>query len=91
MKFLTLRTLLNEVVTVERINEKSTIEVKIQRQQYSERMLDLCVFVKNHSNKRTLASKKSPWALRTNNSSLGESYHTRPPVPPSLVVQLQSI
>ena len=36
-----LRTILNEVVTVERINEKFTIEVKIQWQQYSERMLDL--------------------------------------------------
>ena len=56
IKILTLRTLLHEVVTVEKINEKFTIEVKIQQQQYSERMLDLCVFVKNHSNKRTLAS-----------------------------------
>ena len=37
IKNLTLRTLLNEVVTVERINEKFTIEVKIQQQQYSER------------------------------------------------------
>ena len=79
---MTLRNLLNGVVTVGRINEKFTREVKIQRQQYSERMLDLSVFVKNHSNKRTLASKKSPRALRTNNSSLGESYHTRPPAPP---------
>ena len=53
-----MRTLRNEVVMAERINEKFTKEVKIQRQQYSERILDLCVFVKNHSNKRTLASKK---------------------------------
>ena len=52
-------------------------------------MLDLCVFAKNHSNKRTLASKKSPGALRTNNFFLSESYHTRPPAPPSLAVQLQ--
>ena len=52
-------------------------------------MLDLCVCVKNHSNKRTLASKKLPRALRNNNSSLIESYHTRPPTPPSLVVQLK--
>ena len=43
---LTLRTLLNELLTVERINEKFTIEVKILRQQYSERMIDLCVCVK---------------------------------------------
>ena len=60
LKKLTLRTLLNEVITVEKINEKFSIEVKIQRQRSSERMFDLCVFVKNHSNKRTLASKKSP-------------------------------
>ena len=90
LEILTLRTILNEVVTVERINEKFTIEVKIIRQQYSERTLDLCVCVKNHSNKRTLASKKSPRALRTNSSSLSESYHTRPPDPHSLEVQLQS-
>ena len=60
IKILTLRTLLNEVIAIERINEKFIIEVKIQRQQYSERMLDLCVFCENHSNKRTLASKNRP-------------------------------
>ena len=48
-----------KVYRVETINENFAIEVKIQRQQYSESMLDLCVFAKNHSNKRTLASKKS--------------------------------
>ena len=90
IKILPLRTLLNEVVTIERINEKFTIEVKIQRKQYSKHMLDLCVFVKNHSNKRTLASKKSTRALRTNNSSLSESYRSRPPAPPSLAVRLQA-
>ena len=74
---LSLRTLLNEVITVERINEKFTIEVKILRQQYSQSMLDLCVCVKNHSNKRTLASKKSPRALRTNNSSAKYITHAR--------------
>ena len=46
-------TLLNEVVTVERINEKSTIEVKILWQQHSKRMLDFCFCVKSHSNKKT--------------------------------------
>ena len=49
----TLRTLLNEVVTVERINETFCIEVKILRQQHSERMLDLCFCVKIHYNKKT--------------------------------------
>ena len=48
-----LRTLLNGVVTVERINEKFTIEVKILRQEHSEYMLDLCVCVKNHNNNKT--------------------------------------
>ena len=54
-------------------------------------MLDLCVCVKNNSNKRTLASKKSPGALITNNSYLRETYHTLPPPPPSLAVQPQPI
>ena len=48
-----MRTLLNELVTVETINEKITIEVKILRQQHSKRMLDLCFCVKSHSNKKT--------------------------------------
>ena len=54
--FFTLRALLNEVVTVERIIEKLTIEVNILRQQHSEHMLDLCVCVKNHTNKKTFTS-----------------------------------
>ena len=49
-----MHTLLNEVVTVEKINVNFSIEVMIQRQLYSECMLDLCVSVKNHSNKRQL-------------------------------------
>ena len=48
----------NEEGRVERINEKFTIEVKIQRQQYSERMLDLCFCVKGHSNKKTYKRAK---------------------------------
>ena len=83
-------TYVSSFLTVEIINEKFTIEVKILRQQHSERMLDLCVCVKSHSNKKTLTSKKLPRALITNNSSLSESYHTSPWNPPSLAVQLQS-
>ena len=75
-KILSYLTLLNEVGTVEKNIEKFAIEVKVQRQQYSELMLDLCVLAKNHSNKRTLASKKSPRALRNNNSSLSEAYRS---------------
>ena len=55
-----MRTLLNEVVTVERINEKFTIEVKIQWQQYSERMLDLCVFVKTIPTKEHSLANNRP-------------------------------
>ena len=62
LKKYTLRTILNEVVTVERINEKFTIEVKILRQQHSQRTLDMCVCVKSHSNKKALTSKKFPVA-----------------------------
>ena len=44
----------------------------------SECVLDLCFCVKIYSNKKTQASKKSPRALRTNNSSLRKSFHTIP-------------
>ena len=58
--FFTLRTIFNEVVTVEIINEKFTIEVNILWQQNSKRMLDLCFCVKSHSNKKTQTSKNRP-------------------------------
>ena len=57
LKTFTLRTLLNEVVTVEGNNEKFTIEVKIPWQKHSECMLDLCVCVKNHTNKTICCCK----------------------------------
>ena len=56
----------------------------------SECMLDLWFCVKGHSNKNIQKSEKSLRALRTNNSSLSESYHIRPLGPPSLGIQLQS-
>ena len=55
-----------------------------------ERIVDLFFCVKIHSNKKSTSKQKIAWTLRTNNSSLSESYLAVPPNPNSLVGQIQS-